>query len=156
MDSLFFLPSLILTFAVFRDLFEWIEIEPLHFWHSLLFMDQVCLLWFLLLINFAPNNILIAFCVLVCLCVSLYHTHTKRQNNTNKTKKEKKNERMTFEIFPVLDYWDLCWITEFNRMLLSFGPSYQLHLPQHTRNQPPYKNKKKRTHAFEHIQKVNK
>ncbi|XP_034688144.1 DNA polymerase epsilon catalytic subunit A-like [Vitis riparia] len=23
-----------------RDLFEWIEIEPLHFWHSLLFMDQ--------------------------------------------------------------------------------------------------------------------
>ncbi|XP_068664091.1 DNA polymerase epsilon catalytic subunit A-like isoform X2 [Aristolochia californica] len=24
-----------------RDLFEWIELEPLHFWHSLLFMDQV-------------------------------------------------------------------------------------------------------------------
>ncbi|KAJ1279266.1 hypothetical protein BS78_04G142600 [Paspalum vaginatum] len=23
-----------------RDLFEWIELEPLHFWHSLLFMDQ--------------------------------------------------------------------------------------------------------------------
>ncbi|GMH11122.1 hypothetical protein Nepgr_012963 [Nepenthes gracilis] len=23
-----------------RELFEWIEIEPLHFWHSLLFMDQ--------------------------------------------------------------------------------------------------------------------
>ncbi|XP_074301915.1 DNA polymerase epsilon catalytic subunit A-like [Silene latifolia] len=23
-----------------RDMFEWIEIEPLHFWHSLLFMDQ--------------------------------------------------------------------------------------------------------------------
>ncbi|XP_010242612.1 PREDICTED: DNA polymerase epsilon catalytic subunit A-like [Nelumbo nucifera] len=23
-----------------RDLFEWIEFEPLHFWHSLLFMDQ--------------------------------------------------------------------------------------------------------------------
>ncbi|XP_057534123.1 DNA polymerase epsilon catalytic subunit A-like [Amaranthus tricolor] len=23
-----------------RDLFEWVEIEPLHFWHSLLFMDQ--------------------------------------------------------------------------------------------------------------------
>lgn len=36
-----FLPSLILCFAVFRDLFEWIELEPLHFWHSLLFMDQV-------------------------------------------------------------------------------------------------------------------
>uniref|UniRef100_A0A452YAT5 DNA polymerase epsilon catalytic subunit n=1 Tax=Aegilops tauschii subsp. strangulata TaxID=200361 RepID=A0A452YAT5_AEGTS len=23
-----------------RDLFEWIELEPLHYWHSLLFMDQ--------------------------------------------------------------------------------------------------------------------
>ncbi|KAF6166038.1 hypothetical protein GIB67_012935 [Kingdonia uniflora] len=23
-----------------RDLFEWIELDPLHFWHSLLFMDQ--------------------------------------------------------------------------------------------------------------------
>ncbi|KAL6571839.1 hypothetical protein OROHE_002708 [Orobanche hederae] len=23
-----------------RDLFEWIELEPVHFWHSLLFMDQ--------------------------------------------------------------------------------------------------------------------
>ncbi|OVA03605.1 DNA-directed DNA polymerase [Macleaya cordata] len=23
-----------------RDLFEWVELEPLHFWHSLLFMDQ--------------------------------------------------------------------------------------------------------------------
>ncbi|CAL9170786.1 unnamed protein product [Musa hybrid cultivar] len=24
-----------------RELFEWIELEPLHFWHSLLFMDQL-------------------------------------------------------------------------------------------------------------------
>lgn len=24
-----------------RDLFEWIEMEPVQFWHSLLYMDQV-------------------------------------------------------------------------------------------------------------------
>lgn len=27
-----------------RDLFEWIELEPSQFWHSLLFMDQVHIL----------------------------------------------------------------------------------------------------------------
>ncbi|GAB2236234.1 hypothetical protein Droror1_Dr00027973 [Drosera rotundifolia] len=26
-----------------RNLFEWIEIEPLNFWHCFLYMDQVCL-----------------------------------------------------------------------------------------------------------------
>ena len=27
--------------SMYRDLFEWIEFEPLQFWHSFLFMDQV-------------------------------------------------------------------------------------------------------------------
>ncbi|KAF7823259.1 DNA polymerase epsilon catalytic subunit A-like [Senna tora] len=34
-----------------RDLFEWIELEPLQFWHSLLFMDQVWSTCFLLLLS---------------------------------------------------------------------------------------------------------
>lgn len=29
------------NFLYSRDLFEWIELEPFQFWHSLLFMDQV-------------------------------------------------------------------------------------------------------------------
>lgn len=28
-----------------RELFEWIELEPKRYWHSLLFMDQVRIIW---------------------------------------------------------------------------------------------------------------
>lgn len=47
-----FLP---LFLCICRELFEWIELEPLQFWHSLVFMDQVSycsLLFFFLLLIF--------------------------------------------------------------------------------------------------------
>jgi DNA polymerase epsilon subunit 1 len=37
-----FLLVILLSLLNCRELFEWIELEPLQFWHSLLFMDQVC------------------------------------------------------------------------------------------------------------------
>jgi DNA polymerase epsilon subunit 1 len=41
LDLLLVFHPVILSLLICRDLFEWIELEPLNFWHSLLFMDQV-------------------------------------------------------------------------------------------------------------------
>lgn len=38
----FSLLVILLSLLNCRELFEWLELEPLQFWHSLLFMDQVC------------------------------------------------------------------------------------------------------------------
>lgn len=46
--SCFYYPFHCNPYSCCRDLFEWIELEPVQFWHSLLFMDQVSTLWVLL------------------------------------------------------------------------------------------------------------